>query len=643
MEKRKCTLLTLDVWDTIIRRKCYPDQIKIETAKRFIEQYGEKFYHKISPQQLAKIRIACEREISIETKKQGFDDEYEIHAVFQRWADKIMNVSSDERKKIADVLYQLELDEELEYAYLDPEIEALIDSIEYKQLAIVSDFYASKEFIIKIIEKCNFNKKIDKEYISCESKWNKRSGNLFEYVRKKENVDYSQWIHIGDNAYSDVEIPTKKGITAIHYLPERETALRKIRKEEFSWKEESVASVGNKKMETFFYGFITWIAEEAMNQQIDTIYFFTREGEFYKQIYDEIKKNNPYNAKMPMAEVLEVSRLATFMPSLREISTQELMRIWNQYSVQSMSALFKSLHVNVDNVESYLKKYGIPKDEVIQYPWQDERVQKLFNDLDFLQYMESERERDRELLFTYFESKGLKKKLKKVAIVDIGWRGTIQDNICYLYPQTEIYGYYIGLIPFLSEQPLNAHKMGYINQYKLCKSVLATMTPFEMFCNSPNGSTVGYKRENNKIYAVRKKEKSEDIIFYTYIKDEQKKIIHKMKDYCFEMKKNGYSSENYRNNAYEALYKYIAYPRRKIVKAYFNLKHNEEFGVGTYVDKTTRFRPKLMIEAVFKRSRRRELIEFLRDTTWAQGYLVKYWLYPALKIYNILLRKYEKE
>ena len=34
MEKRKCTLLTLDVWDTIIRRKCYPDQIKIETAKR---------------------------------------------------------------------------------------------------------------------------------------------------------------------------------------------------------------------------------------------------------------------------------------------------------------------------------------------------------------------------------------------------------------------------------------------------------------------------------------------------------------------------------------------------------------------------------------------------------------------------------
>lgn len=100
MEKRKCTLLTLDVWDTIIRRKCYPDQIKIETAKRFIEQYGERFYHKISPQQLAKIRIACEREIGIETKKQGFDDEYEIHAVFQRWADKIMNVSSGERKKL---------------------------------------------------------------------------------------------------------------------------------------------------------------------------------------------------------------------------------------------------------------------------------------------------------------------------------------------------------------------------------------------------------------------------------------------------------------------------------------------------------------------------------------------------------------
>lgn len=643
MKKRKCKLLTLDVWDTIIRRTCYPDQIKIETAKRFIEKYGKQFYHVISPQKLAKIRIDCEREIGEENKKNGFDDEYEINEVFQRWIDKIMCVSSDERKKISDELYQAELDEEIKHTYLDPEIVNLIESIEYERLVLVSDFYAPKEFIKIILENSSFGKKIDKAYISCECNWNKRSGKLFEYVKEKENIDYTQWVHIGDNEYSDVEVPKKKGIIALHYLPEKETMLRRKKERNFSWKEEKILPVGNKKMETFFYGFLTWIAEDVIDRQIETIYFFTREGEFYKQIYDEIKKNNPYNVNMPEAEVLEVSRLATFMPSLREISTRELMRIWNQYSTQSLAALFKSLHISQDSVDSYLQKYGLSSEEVIQYPWQDDRVQQLFDDPEFLGYMEKERNTDRDLLYAYFDSKGWKKDLKKVAIVDIGWRGTIQDNICYLYPKTEIYGYYIGLIPFLSEQPENAYKMGYVNQYKLCKSVLATMTPFEMFCNSPNGSTIEYKWENYKIYAIRKKEKSEDVIFYTYIKKEQEKIIHKIKDYCLRMKANGYSSENYRENAYEALHRYIAYPQRKIVKAYFKLKHNEEFGVGAYVDKTTRFRPKLMIEALFKRERRKELGDFLRDTTWAQGYLVKYWLYPALGIYNFVLRKYKEE
>ena len=41
--------------------------------------------------------------------------------------------------------------------------------------------------------------------------------------------------------------------------------------------------------------------------------------------------------------------------------------------------------------------------------------------------------------------------------------------------------------------------------------------PFEMICNSPNGSTIGYKVENDAIYAIRKKEVEEDSVYYKYI------------------------------------------------------------------------------------------------------------------------------
>ena len=95
-----------------------------------------------------------------------------------------------------------------------------------------------------------------------------------------------------------------------------------------------------------------------------------------------------------------------------------------------------------------------------------------------------------------------------------------------------------------------------------------------------------------------------------------------------------------RSEAVRALYLFIAYPRRKFVKAYFHLRHNEEFGVGEYVDKTARLQIGLFVKAVFFSKYKKELALFLRDTTWAQGYFVKYWLYPAVWAYNWLLAGY---
>lgn len=641
-------LVSLDLWDTIIRRKCHPDAIKEATSDYLLLNYYELVSRENrSVKRLTELRVECERLIGEETRANGLDDEYEIHNVFLKWLEKALQVH-DRIGQIVEELYNYELHTEIENAYLDPTIVETVEAIQYKKLAYLSDFYAGTEFIDAILNEIGCPFVFDRKYVSCESGYNKRSGRLYDYVQRDYGILPEQQFHMGDNSYSDVECPAKKGIVTQIYLPETECKLRKEKEKKYTERQEfcglekkeiSSQSAGN--ISIFFYGFIRWIIESCQKDKIKKIYFFTREGEFFKQVYDEVIKNEYAMNEVPEAKLLEVSRLSTFCASLREVSLQELMRLWNQYSIQPMSALFKSLGIAKEKVQIYIDRYQIAWEEIITYPWQDKRVIKLFDDEAFLLVMQNEVTEKRELLLQYLYQKGLENDGSgKIAIVDIGWRGTIQDNISYLLPNYQIKGFYIGLIPFLNEQPQNVEKRGYLNGYDRFDYLLRYVMPFEMISNSPNGSTVGYEWKNKTVCATRKKEKEEDDVFYQYTQKIQDSVIQDLKKISEWMKTKSYVASGMRADAHKILSQYILFPQKIVTEAYFSLKHNEEFGVGEYVDKTTVLRLDLIFKAFFGRKHRSALAQFLRDTTWPQGYLVKYSLYPLLRIYN---RRYANE
>lgn len=642
MEQAKYELLSLDLWDTVIRRKCHPDEIKDKTSDFLMTNYYEYINENLrAVELLTKERIRCEREIGTETSKNGFDDEYEIHSVFDRWISVVMP-QYIYRTELVEELYGFELNTEIKNAFLDSDIISVIESIPHKKLAYVSDFYAGTDFIDAILRAVGCPLKFDGCFISCECGYNKRSGRLFDYVLNKMNIRPESQCHIGDNQYSDVECPKNKGIHTQYFIPEAAHKERLQREKEYLDYKEKNENCKNTifslydDISLFFYGFIHWIIESCIQDGIKKIYFFTREGEFYKKIFDEIVKCECLEKIAPRAEILEVSRLSTFCASLRDITLSEMMRIWNQYSIQSMSALFKSLAIDKDCIKEYIIGHELDWDEVITYPWQDRRVIELFEDENFIKVIASERDKKRKLLYDYMLQKGLiYNQGEKIGIVDIGWRGTIQDNISYLLPNHIIKGFYIGLIPFLNEQPENTIKRGYINGYKKFDLLLKYVMPFEMISNSPNGSTTGYEHKDGKTIAIRKKEEEEDRIFYKYTEKIQKQIVDNIA--IISEKTNGkkYIANLLREMAHISLSKYILYPKYIVAEAYFSLRHNEEFGVGEYVDKRTKFKFGLFVKAILGSRHRSELAQFLRDTTWPQGYLVRYHLRPLVKIYNM--------
>lgn len=641
MNEKICDLLSLDLWDTVIRRKCHPDAIKEKTSEYLLNNFWQFVLDKYRDvYKLTQKRVECEKYLGQKLQKQGFDDEYKINDVFALWISEVMP-DYDKNGEIVKKIYDFELKTEIKNTYLDSTIVETVEKFRYRRLAYISDFYAGTSFVDEVLKAIKCPLHFDYKFVSCECGYNKRSGRLFQYVLDELHIESNQQVHLGDNEYSDVTIPRKKGIVCFQYLPNIENEQRLEREREYFENKKLDAINISKlhaagKISMFFNGFISWIFESCKDEGIEEIYFFTREGEFYKKLYDEAVQYYAFKDTAPKSHILEVSRLATFFPSLREISINEMMRLWNQYSVQSMEAFLKSLDIEKEVIVPYISRYDIELEEVLEYPWLDQRILRLFSDKEFIHKMEDLRDQKKFLILQYLSQAGLDiNNGRKIAIVDIGWRGTIQDNLCYLLSNYEIKGFYIGLIPFLNPQPKNAIKVGYINGYFNFNLLLKYVMPFEMICNSPNGSTSRYvKTETGEVIAERKKEQLEDKVYFDYIEKLQEQIVEDMK----VLNKDGLSFKKYssvfRESAYSVLNQFIIYPKHFVTKAYFSLKHNEEFGVGQFVDKSTRLRLGLFFKAVFLKRGRRELVDYLNKTTWPQGYLVYYHMKLLVKIYN---------
>src|SRR5690606_38757971 len=118
-----------------------------------------------------------------------------------------------------------------------------------------------------------------------------------------------------------------------------------------------------------FVGLALMAEEEAIRRGVDRVFYCTREGEFFGRVHTAIAGVRPTGLAGPEAVLLEVSRIATFFPSLQEFSTDELMRLWRLYSRQSLGQLLTSLGVRGLSAEPFLRKYGIDPGRVIHWPW----------------------------------------------------------------------------------------------------------------------------------------------------------------------------------------------------------------------------------------------------------------------------------
>lgn len=623
-------IISFDIWDTIIKRKCHPEEIKLATARYIVLKYNNELkdeYKNIY--EILKRRDEIEAEECKKNKEKGFDEECRILDVFKILEKEIFN----KEMNIEEELLREEIEQEKKVIFINPEILPIFEKYKDLKMYCISDFYMSAESLKELLDYLNLPVKIEKIYSSADYLLNKRTGKLYKEAEKEIGIKPENHIHVGDNQYSDIEMANNLGIetikttkTEFDFVPEKGRKfnfdLSCVKKEEKT-KEDRIFNTGvDLAPLLYFFGYS--IVEYAIKNKIPTVYYATREGETFIKIHELIKENNPFGVKLPESDTIEVSRMGTFSASLKEFSILELLRLWSQYREQSMKALFKTLAIDIKPYQKYMDKYDIDIEEKILCPWFDVRVQELCLDKEFTEQVNKEIKRKREEILEYFEkSKGIVNDAKPMFMVDIGWRGTIQDNLAYIFTNKKIGGYYLTLYDFYNIQPENTYKISFIDDKKIRNNEVASMiTLLEWIYNPGTGSVTGYKDGK----AIRKAKDEETKIVKEYIKPMQDGMLEGAKVINEYMKYHPYEAEETKQYVYELIRKTKINPSKELIEAYYSMVFNDTFGTAEYVEKDDKltFMQKLNI---FK------CRNMLRDETWKEAFIV----YNNLGYMNVLL------
>lgn len=613
-------IISFDIWDTIIKRKCHPEEIKLHTAQYIVLKYENKLKDKYKNiYEILKVRDEFEAQECSRNKEEKHDDECRIIDVFKLLQKEIIK---EEMEDISEELLKQEIEQEKRVIYINPDILPIFEKYKDLKKYCISDMYLSAENLKELLDYLKLPIKIEKIYSSADYLLNKRSGNLYKKFEEEIGIRPEQHIHVGDNQFSDIEVANNLGIktvkmakTSYEFVPEKGRGfnfdLACMKKEQTSKQNKIFNSGVDLAPILYFFGYS--VVEYAIRNNIKKVYYATREGETFIKIHEIIKENNPFGVEIPECETIEVSRMATFSASLKEFSISELLRLWSQYREQSMKALFKTLAIDINQYKRFMEKYDIDINEKIYFPWFDLKVQRLCADKEFTNQINIDLKRKREELLEYFEKKkGITNNDEPMFMVDIGWRGTIQDNLSHIFTNKEIGGYYLTLYDFYNLQPENSYKVSFLDDKDIRDDEVSSMiTLLEWIYNPGTGSVIEYKQGE----AIRKAKTEETDIVKEYIKPLQDGMLSAAMLINEYMKYHPYEASETKKYVYELIRNTKKNPSKELIEAYYSMVFNDTFGTAEYVKKDDKL-SNLQKLNIFKCRNQ------LRNEPWKEAFIV---------------------
>lgn len=318
----------------------------------------------------------------------------------------------------------------------------------HKRVLIISDMYLPSDFLQAILKK--FKIEYDACFISSDYGAQKVTGNLFKIAIQKCQLQPSQVIHIGDSVRGDFLGARKAGVASVLlpkiinqtkwvdlHNPENLKCFDVFINNHINTAKSDYYQFGYAYFGPVLYGFIQWLHEAAKGKKI---FFFARDGYLVKKVYDQLFPD-------PKDDYIYLSRRALSVPLLwKHAKWGKCFQYMTMTRFFTIRTFLDRLGLNPDEYTSEVQTAGLEMDTIVaeRNLKQNDRVHNLYE-----QIKSAVIENSRNEFYCLEEYLKEKKFIGDIAIVDIGWNGSMQRYLAELCKvmgiAIQMEGFYFGI------------------------------------------------------------------------------------------------------------------------------------------------------------------------------------------------------
>ncbi|WP_020396502.1 HAD family hydrolase [Thiolinea disciformis] len=603
LERGQLQTVSLDIFDTLLARIDTPEQVQYAVCREVAKSLARPI------EQVWQLRQQTEQALRQKALRDWLDPECRFGEWVSAWVEALVGHADLALQRF---IITTELELEQLALYIKPDVLAFLHWLAQQGLRVlaISDMYLERAHLLEILRRKGLLSYFEQVHVSSEQCLGKYSGRLFASIRDELNISPSTWVHIGDNPISDRRAACEQGIQGIWLLEkaalrQRETQvlMANMAKRGSTWKGQHFFSVLEQRLralepasDDFYYRygrdvlgaafstFMLGLQERLTRKPVDKIFFVARDGYLFQQMYQALPQKLPES-------YLYLSRKVITAASTADGLTHEQAKVaFYNPKQQGLRSICKIYGVPEDSLRYLAACHGFREMAQPIHDWNDKRLLDFLADANVQALIRPLGIEHRRLLEAYLEQSGFFEH-KHIALVDIGWNGTVQKFLKQAFGHRAdfpiINAYYFAFVPKLYHDfGAQNYCEGIIHDSRrdnACERIPSEFEEiFEQGARALEATTIAYREQAGVVEPVLKSPTAPDrmaeIACNHMVSSLQQGILAHWRHFQAVQRLTGYQSVEILPYVYGLLERAVVYPTREESRLLSQLVHTEDFG-----------------------------------------------------------------